>query len=230
MLWHKLGAKGSLGARSTLLLSITACFLSPIQQAGADENEWVQLCKNEQLTILARSHSGCPIKEIRAIGSIDAPNWVVKNVIDGVEDYPSFMPYTTKTRIIERKLNQIVSYFRLDPPFIGARDITVSVSSQAEKHDDGTVSYQLRWEPVNSLGPSPTPGVIRITLDQGSWNLDPAEGGKKTIATYTILTDGGGGLPAFVINFANRQGVENLFSAIRKQIGVTKYSQNRPPD
>jgi len=108
--------------------------------------------------------------------------------------------------------------------------VTVSVSCEAQKHEDGTTSYRVHWEPVNSLGPSPSPGVTRITLDQGSWILEPTDGGKKTIATYTILTDGGGGLPAFVINFANRQGVENLFSAIRKQIGVTKYSLNRPAD
>jgi hypothetical protein len=198
--------------------------------ANAESSDWVQVSKGESLAIFARSRSGCPIKEIRAVGSIDAPNWVVRNVIEWVEDYPSFMPYTTKTQIIERKLNQIISYFRLDPPFIGARDITVSVSSRAEKHDDGTVSYHIRWEPVTSVGPTPSPGVIRITLDQGSWYLDSCDGGKKTIATYTILTDGGGGLPAFVINFANRQGVENLFSAIRKQVAITKYSQNRPTD
>jgi hypothetical protein len=198
--------------------------------ASPENSDWVQLCQNDGLAIFCRSHSGSQIKELRAVGPIDAPNWVVKNVIDGVEDYPSFMPYTTTTKIIERGLHQVISYLRLDPPFVGARDVTVSVSSQAARHEDGTVSYQFHWEPVNSRGPTPTPGVIRINLDQGSWNLDPADGGKKTIATYTILTDGGGGLPAFVINFANRQGVENLFSAIRKQIGVTKYSQNKPTE
>lgn len=230
MLRHKLGAKGRLGAHSTLLLSITAWFLNPIQHAGADESDWVQLSKNDSLAIFARSHPGCSVKELRAVGAIDAPNWIVKNLIDGVEDYPSFMPYMTKTKIIERKLNQIISYLRLDPPFVGARDVTVSVSSQTQRHEDGTTSYQVHWEPVNSLGPIPSPGVTRITLDQGSWSLEPADGGKKTIATYTILTDGGGGLPAFVINFVNRQGVENLFSAIRKQIGLIKYSRTRAGD
>jgi hypothetical protein len=221
--------------KGTIAVSI-ACILSWLANlaasspARADSPDWVQLSKNDTLAIFARSHPGCPIKEIRAVGAIDAPNWVVKNVIDGVEDYPSFMPYTTQTRIIERKLNRVISYLRLDPPFIGARDVTVSVSSQSQKNDDGTTSYQLHWEPINSMGPNPSPGVTRITLDQGSWNLEPTDGGKKTLATYTILTDGGGGLPAFVINFANRQGVENLFSAIRKQIGLTKYSQSRPAD
>ena len=146
--------------KGTTAVSV-ACLLSGLASlagsspASADSQDWVQLTKNDTLAIFARPHPGCPIKEIRAVGPIDAPNWVVKNVIDGVEDYPSFMPYTTKTTVIERKLNQIISYFRLDPPFIGARDITVSVSSQTQKHEDGTTSYQLHWEPVNSLGPSP---------------------------------------------------------------------------
>lgn len=223
--------------RGTTAVSI-ACFfcwlasLLAVGSASADSSssDWVQVSKDGSLAIFTRSRSGCPIKEIRAVGSIDAPNWVVRNVIEWVEDYPSFMPYTTKTEIIERKLHEIIGYFRLDPPFIGARDVTVSVSSRAEKHEDGTVSYHIRWEPVTSLGPTPSPGVIRITLDQGSWHLDSCDGGRRTIATYTVLTDAGGGLPSFVINFANRQGVENLFSAIRKQVGVTKYSLNRPTD
>jgi hypothetical protein len=221
--------------KGTTAVAVACVFSSLANLAGsgpasADTQDWVQLSKNDSLAIFARSHPDCPVKELRAVGAIDAPNWVVKNVIDGVEDYPSFMPFTTKTTIIERKLNQVISYLRLDPPFVGARDVTVAVSSQTQRHDDGTTSYQVHWEPVNSLGPSPSPGVTRITLDQGSWSLEPADRGKKTIATYTILTDGGGGLPAFVINFANRQGVENLFSAIRKQIGLTKYSQTRPAD
>jgi hypothetical protein len=228
-------SRTSKARKGTIAISVICVFsgLTGLMNSGlaSPENaDWVQLCKNDTLAIFSRSHPGCPINELRAVGSIDAPNWVVKNVIDGVEDYPSFMPYTTKIQIIERKLHQVISYFRLDPPLVGARDITVSVWSQAEKHEDGTISYLFHWEPVNSLGPTPTPGVIRINLDQGSWNLDPTDGGKKTIATYTILTDGGGGLPAFVINFANRQGVENLFSAIRRQIGLTKYSQNKPSE
>ena len=228
-------SRTSKARKATTAISIACVFGGLISLmhsvlANPENVDWVQLCKNDSLAIFSRSHPGSPIKELRAVGPIDAPNWVVKNVIDGVEDYPSFMPYTTKTQIIERKFHQVISYFRLDPPFVGARDITVSVCSQAEKREDGTVSYRFHWEPVNSLGPNPTPGVIRINLDQGSWILDPTDGGKKTLATYTILTDGGGGLPAFAINFMNRQGVESLFSAIRKQIGLTKYTQNKPTE
>jgi len=203
------------------------CVFNSGNRAVADDPEWEQISKNDSLTIFTRTHPGIAVKEIRAVGSIDAPNWVVRKVVDGVEDYPSFMPYLTKTQVIERKDREVISYFRLDPPFIGPRDVTVAVSNHGEKREDGSVVYQLHWAPVNGIGPPPSRDITRITLDEGSWKLEPADGGKKTIATYTILTDGGGGLPPFVINFANRQGVENLFAAVRKQAALPKYFQNR---
>src|SRR5258708_39943417 len=67
-------------------------------------------------------------------------------------------------------------------------------------------------------------------LDEGSWKLEPTEDGRKTTVIYDLFTDGGGGLPAFVINMANRQSVNDLFQAIRKQVILPKYSQKNPPD
>ncbi|MBV8814640.1 MAG: hypothetical protein JO271_09125 [Verrucomicrobia bacterium] len=222
---YKLAVTKVSGAAVCFFIAI--CALPAAAPCIAAEAEWAQISKNESLSIFTRVRPGVPVKEIRAIGTIDAPNWVVRNVVDGIEDYPSFMPYTTKTRILERREHQVISYFRLDPPFIGARDVTIAVSSKEEKRQDGAVIYQLHWEPVNAIGPAPARDITRIKLDEGSWVLEPAENGKKTLATYTILTDGGGGLPPFVINFANRQGVENLFAAVRKQAALPKYSQNR---
>jgi hypothetical protein len=192
--------------------------------------EWVQINSNPSLTVYAKDRLGTPIKELRAIGTVDAPNWVVLNVLDEVADYPDFMPYTTKAQLIERRPHGAVIYFRWDPPLIGARDVTITVTQSSTKRADGKTIYQLRWEPTNSAGPAPTPGVIRIALDEGSWNLEPSADGRKTTVTYDLFTDGGGGLPPFVINLANRQSVSDLFQAIRKQVTLPKYSQRNPPD
>jgi hypothetical protein len=135
------------------------------------------------------------------------------------------MPYTTKAQLVERRPHGVIIYFRWDPPLIGARDVTVEVTRNSNKRTDGQTNYQLSWEPITTIGPAPSPGVIRITLDEGSWRLEPTEDGKRTTVTYDLLTDGGGGLPAFAINLANRQSVNELFQAIRKQVTLPKYSQ-----
>ena len=190
----------------------------------------MQIHSNQNLTVYAKDRPGTWIKELRAVGLVDAPSWVILNVLDDVADYPDFMPYTTKAQLIERRPHGAIIYFRWDPPIIGARDVTVAVTKSSTKRADGKTIYQLQWEPTNTLGPAPSPGVIRITLDEGSWKLEPTEDGKKTTVTYDIFTDGGGGLPGFAINIANKQSVFDLFQAIRKQVTLPKYSQKNPTE
>jgi len=207
-------------ARLALTLS---CFLAVMESSiGAD---WIKISSNENLTIYSKDRPGTSIKELRAVGLVDAPSWVILNVLNEVADYPDFMPYTTKAQLIERRPHGTIIYFRWDPPLIGARDVTVEVTRNSTKRTDGQTNYQLSWEPITTAGPAPSPGVIRITLDEGSWRLEPTEDGKRTTVTYDLLTDGGGGLPAFAINLANRQSVNELFQAIRKQVMLPKYSQ-----
>jgi Polyketide cyclase / dehydrase and lipid transport len=210
-----------------LALSL-GCFLVALGPSfGA---EWVKINSNESLSIYSKDRPGSSIKELRAVGLVDAPTWVILNVLDEVADYPDFMPYTTKAQLIEHREHGAIIYFRWDPPLIGARDVTVALTQSSTKRGDGQTTYQLLWEPVTTVGPAPSPGVTRITLDEGSWRLEPTEDGKMTTVTYDLFTDGGGGLPAFAINMANRQSVNDLFQAIRKQVTLPKYSQRNRPE
>jgi hypothetical protein len=210
------------------LTVIAGCFLATLVPViGAD---WIKINSNENLTIYSTDRPGTSIKELRAVGLVDAPSWVILNVLNEVADYPDFMPYTTKAQLIERRPHGAIIYFRWDPPLIGARDVTVEITRNSTKRTDGQTNYQLSWEPITTAGPAPSPGVTRITLDEGSWGLEPTEDGKRTTVTYDLLTDGGGGLPAFAINLANRQSVNELFQAIRKQVTLPKYSQKNPQE
>jgi Polyketide cyclase / dehydrase and lipid transport len=210
------------------LTVIAGCFLATLVPViGAD---WIKINSNENLTIYSTDRLGTSIKELRAVGLVDAPSWVILNVLNEVADYPDFMPYTTKAQLIERRPHGAIIYFRWDPPLIGARDVTVEITRNSTKRTDGQTNYQLSWEPITTAGPAPSPGVTRITLDEGSWGLEPTKDGKRTTVTYDLLTDGGGGLPAFAINLANRQSVNELFQAIRKQVTLPKYSQKNPQE
>jgi hypothetical protein len=83
--------------------------------------------------------------------------------------------------------------------------------------------YQDRWEPANELGPAEKPGVLRVKLCEGGWLLEPA-GANKTRATYSIYTDSGGKLPAFIANAASEIGIRKIFTAVRKQVKNPKYA------
>jgi hypothetical protein len=65
-----------------------------------------------------------------------------------------------------------------------------------------------RWELANTDGPAPRPRVTRVTINEGSWLLEPI--GNQTRTTYTLYTDGGG-IPPLLMNFANKQSVSSFF-------------------
>ena len=209
--------------RVTLLLAVPSL-------CWASGNDWREVSRTANLAVSVRERSGNSVKELRAVGLIDAPTWVVKNVLDDVDSYPRFMPYTAEARLLNRDTARrtAVVYMKLNPPLVGPRDVTIRIQEQVSKGPDGSVTYNTRWEAANACGPAVQAGVTRMTLDEGSWTLEPAADGKSTRATYSLFTDAGGNLPAFVINMANKRSVADLFDAVRKQVQNGRYRQGQP--
>lgn len=201
----------------------------PLQARAA--SEWQEMSRTNDLTVYVRDRSGSPLKEVRAIGTIDVPLGVVRNVLGDFEAYRTFMPYTSESRVLTRDASTrtTVVYLKLNPPLVGARDVTIRVQDEASKTADGSATYATHWEADNAAGPAAQAGVTRMSLDEGSWLLESTADGKATKATYSLFTDAGGNLPAFVINMANKRSVADLFDALRKQVQKSKYRQKETP-
>ena len=201
-------------------------FLSVASSSRAIGGDWQDVSRTANLAVSVRERGGSPVKELRAIGTIDAPTWVVKNVLNDIDAYAKFMPYTAETKVLNRDPAKGTSlvYMKLNPPLVGPRDVTIRIQDETTTTPDGNVVYNSRWSADNAAGPAAQPGVTRMTFDEGSWTLEPAANGKSTRATYSLWTDGGN-LPAFVINMANRRSVADLFEALRKQALNEKYHQ-----
>lgn len=195
----------------------------------ASEGDWREVSRTAGLAISVRDRSGNPIKELRAVGTIDAPTWVVKKVLDDVDSYPRFMPYTVEARLLNKDTAKRTAtvYMKLDPPLVGPRDVTIRIQDQVSKAPDGNTIYNSHWEADNASGPAVQAGVTRMSLDEGSWTLEPVDDGKSTRAIYSLLTDAGGNLPPFVVNMANKRSIADLFEAVRKQTQNGKYRQGQ---
>jgi coenzyme Q-binding protein COQ10 len=173
------------------------------------------------VAIYSRAHAGSRLKEFRATGPIDAPTPIVHAVIDDFENYPSFMPYTTECRLIQRDGDSIVGYQRLSPKICADRDYTLRVWKKSWSTSDGLV-FMSQWTQANELGPPEKKGVVRVKVCNGVWLLEP-DGTGKTRATYSIYTDTGGMIPAFIANRASQMGISRLFTAVREQVKNPKY-------
>jgi len=216
------------------LAAVVAASLSAAEQPGranvaaraqstAPEEGWEQESADKDVAIHSRARAGSPLREFRAVGVIDATPGAVFSVLDDSEAYPSFMPYTSETRVLKREKDTVLAYQRLELPIVSDRDYTLRSKHQRWIGPDGPI-YWIRWEPANNLGPAEKPGVLRVNVCEGGWLLEPTESG-DTRAVYTIYTDSGGAIPPMLANNGSRVAIRKVFEAIRKQVKEPKYSR-----
>ncbi|HEV2842037.1 MAG TPA: START domain-containing protein [Chthoniobacterales bacterium] len=205
-----------------LIFALTICCCGLTLTAAEPEavsSEWKLVLNSDNVELSRRQRALS--NESRAIGEIAAPVEVVHAVIDDLESYPKFMPYTAECRVLKRDRNSVLAYQRISAPLTSDRDYTVRVRTSSKPVEKGT-SYFSRWETDNSLGPPEKPGIVRVKLCEGSWLLEPS-GPNTTRATYTIYTDSGGAIPAFIKNTGSQIGIRKMFAAVRKQVRDPKY-------
>jgi hypothetical protein len=203
-----------------LLLALTSASLHAAE-SETNASEWKLISNKEGVALYRRQR---PLSnESKAIGEIAASSDLVHAVIDDIESYASFMPYTVECRVLKREGASVVAYQRISAPLTSDRDYTVRVHSSS-KPVEGGLSYFSRWETENALGPPEKSGVVRVKLCEGSWLLEPT-GPNTTRATYTIYTDSGGLIPKFIKETGSQIGIRKLFVAIRKQVREPKYAR-----
>jgi ribosome-associated toxin RatA of RatAB toxin-antitoxin module len=184
--------------------------------------EWKLVSTSDNVALYRRSRPGPGHYESKAIGEIAASTAVVRAVVDDVDSYPRFMPYTVECRVLKREGDSVLTYQRISAPLVSDRDYTLRIRTTARKVEGGTI-YRSRWETENESGPPERPGTVRVKLCEGGWSLEPL-GPNATQATYTVYTDSGGVIPAFIKNTGSQIGIRKIFTAIRKQVRDPKYS------
>lgn len=207
------------------LVSFYSCADLLAAEPEAIPEEWSLVSKSDNIAIYRRPRAGPGHNESRVIAEIAAPTEVVRAVIDDVESYSRFMPYIVECRVLKRDGDSVLTYQRICAPLVSDRDYTLRVRTTA-KAVEGRTSYFSHWETENTLGPAEKRGVVRVSLCEGSWLLEPLAP-NATRATYTIHTDSGGMIPAFIKNAGSQIGLRKMFAAIRKQVRDPKYSAAR---
>jgi len=205
-----------------LLVSGLNTFAADTSSADNTKEGWKLSADGKELIIYSRPHADSNLKEFKAVGSIDAPTYAVRAVIDDFENYPKFMPYTLECRLLKREGDSMIGYQRLSPKICEDRDYTLRVWKKSWPGPKG-LTYLSQWEAANELGPGEQKGIVRVKICNGTWLLEP-DGPVKTRATYSIYSDTGGLIPAFIANHASLTAIKKLYAALRKQVKDPKYA------
>ena|SRR5215472_1807456 len=207
--------------KRVLVVTFLAGITLPLFAAESTNNGWQLTKQTGDVAIYSRPHPGSTLKEFKAIGKIDASTKTVHNVIDDVDAYEHFMPYTTEATVLQKNDNSMIAYQRLSPKIVADRDYTLRIEKKSWPAQFG-IAYLSEWKPANEQGPAEKPGVFRVKVCNGSWLLEPA-GANKTRATYFVFTDSGITAPPFLANTISETGISKLFAAVRKQTKEPKY-------
>lgn len=220
------GAKAHSFMQRLALISLVLLFSSQLCVADVQipATGWKEEANGDELIIYSRTREGSAVKEFKTVGTIDALSSAVFAVLNDVEAYPSFMPYTSECSVLKRIGDCTIAYQRLVLPLVSDRDYTLRSEHSKAPGANGPI-YRIQWEPANDLGPPEKPGVQRVNVCEGGWLIEPD--GAGTRATYTIYTDSGGAIPAVIANRGSRTAIRKMFAAIRKAVREPKYAGSK---
>jgi uncharacterized protein YndB with AHSA1/START domain len=191
------------------------------------EGGWETEQAGDGVEISSRKVKGHRVREVRVVGEIEAPPAAVYRALADTERYPETMAYVKEARLIAREKDGTPHvYFRVAPPVVSDRDYTLRL--QLVGPGEGRTSFKVAWTP-SDRGPPPRDGVVRVTLNTGGWRLEPLDGGGRTRATYQLLTDPAGSVPAFAANMANQKALPELFARLRATARLPRYLQPTEP-
>lgn len=205
---------------------MTLPVLLPLMLLTAEEPKWKLDAESDQVKVYARAHDGSAVREMKAEGLIDAPPEVVWKVVRDYDSYTKVMPYVVEAKILSRTEGDklMLVYNRLETPLVASRDYIIAIRDESD-WKDGKGYFKSAWTCADKEADAQLPekkDVVRVRINDGYWQLEPRDDGKKTFATYYLYTAAGGSIPIFAINAANGMAVPRVFQSIRKNAATRK--------
>ncbi|MBL8918716.1 MAG: SRPBCC family protein [Myxococcaceae bacterium] len=201
---------------------MTKLLLLPMVFLSANEPRWELAASSDGVKVYGRQREdGGAVREMKAIGLIDAPPADVWKAVRDYDNYPKTMPYVEDGKVLSREGGDRITvlYSLLNTPMVDRRDYIIRLIDESN-WQEGKGFMKVTWTVVNDMDDKvPVPkDVVRVRVNEGYWLLEPREEGKKTFATYYVFTDPGGSIPNFIINKANTLAVPRVFEAIKKTV------------
>lgn len=201
---------------------MTTLVLIPLMLLAADEPRWKLDAEEEGIKIYGRAKEGSEVREMKAIGLIDASPHEIWKAIRDYDNYTKTMPYTVEAKVLARGEGDkdILFYSRLDTPLVSSRDYIIKIKDESD-WKEGKGFLKVTWTAAPTDADSQVPvktDIVRVRINDGYWLLEPREDGKKTFATYYVYTSPGGSIPNWIANKANGIAVPKVFEAIKKVV------------
>ncbi len=188
--------------------AVALLLLACTSQAG--DGEWERLGEREGIVIERRSVGHSSIRELRLTARSPLPPAVLMATIWRHEEYAQFLPYLKRLDVLRDEGDAKLIYEQIRLPLVKDRDLTVRVTRTVSP-DTGT--YEVASLAVPDEGPPESRDYVRLRTSLARWSLAPGPDG-GTAVTYTIRTDAGGRLPAWIFDAIQKDAAVKILRAM----------------
>ena len=169
---------------------------------------------DDGIAVYSRTTTGTNVREVRAKMVIAAPpEAVFEAAMDPATFKSTMKKYVEKSRVYRvDEPNVWYNYQRLNLPVIAKRDYCLRYEKEVDVQKG---VYRIKWQASSRFGPPPIEGVVRVTKIEGSYQITSDRKRKQSTIRYTLLTDPGGSIPSWLINFANRRSLPDILRQVK---------------
>jgi len=174
------------------------------------------------ITVDHRTLPGSTVPELRVRTVIAVPARRVHAVIADYNAFADFMPYVTRSRILDASdgIFRVYQRLRLPWPLTERRYVIRAI----HRHDGPRPGvYRASWRLDARATPrlAEQPGIPPRTFS-GSWELRPTRNGRSTGAVYTVHMDPGGEVPKWLVSFVTDHFVPQIIAAVRGRASASR--------
>lgn len=149
--------------------------------------------------------AGCELPEARMRAVVDAPLERVWAIIDKCDEYRTTMPRIRESKELSREGDVIRCRIVFGAPW-PMKDLSAITVA---RHESTPARKSRSWDLESG----------DYKHNRGSWVLVPFDAeGKRTLVEYRLHSEPKVGVPAFLQEFAVRNGLPDLISQLRKQL------------
>lgn len=186
---------------------------------AGDCDQWQQIRITTAGTIYQRCRPGSVLPEMMIRTVFQATPGKVHARVTDYDRFAGFIPNVRESRVLDRAdtgTEWVFHQLRFPGP-VADRVYVIRSSDHASRPQDGY--YRVEWELSGRVFPvlQNARGVRPDAFD-GFWDLRPIEDGKATDASYSVYSDPGGLVPAWLVTRMTGRYLQQVIMAVRKRL------------
>jgi hypothetical protein len=150
---------------------------------------------------------------IAADGRFEAPPAQVLRALLDYQRQVGILARLTEAHILARAPAQLVVYERVNMPVISDRDWVLSV-----RYGRRGQGYWLAFNALPERAAPASRKAVRVVFNEGSWQLEPIDGGRATRARFQVRIDLAGMVPRWLARASAGKELPEMFASVCRML------------